>query len=126
MVTRTITTLTDDFDGSDAEETLEFGFDDIQYEIDLSGPNADALRSVLEPYIDAGRRTGGRVARPARVKTAKATTRTTLPDVPRPLDRDDRAALRRFANENGYKAPAEKGRIGRELMMAWREAGSPR
>ncbi|MFD1048662.1 histone-like nucleoid-structuring protein Lsr2, partial [Kibdelosporangium lantanae] len=39
--------LVDDIDGSEAEETLEFGLDGVSYQIDVSSGNAEKLRSVL-------------------------------------------------------------------------------
>lgn len=60
MAQRTITTLVDDLDGTDLErgsgETIRFGVDGRDYEIDLSDDNAAALREALRPYADAGRR----------------------------------------------------------------------
>lgn len=60
MAQRTITTLVDDLDGTDlgrgAGETLRFGIDGRDYEIDLSDDNAAALRETLRPYTEASRR----------------------------------------------------------------------
>jgi hypothetical protein len=71
----------DDLTG-EAAETVEFGLDGIDYDIDLSFANADALRELLQRYADAGRRTGGRKRRPrlvpgAKRPRAKATPKTT-------------------------------------------------
>ena len=41
VASRTITTLTDDIDGGDADETVTFAFKGTQYEIDLSKKNLD-------------------------------------------------------------------------------------
>jgi len=46
--------LVDDLDGGDAEETVKFALDGIQYEIDLSEKNATKLRELFEPYLTAG------------------------------------------------------------------------
>lgn len=60
MALRMITTLVDDLDGTDLErgsgETIRFGVDGRIYEIDLRDDNARALRDVLQPYRQAGRR----------------------------------------------------------------------
>jgi len=45
--------LVDDLDGGDAEETVKFALDGIQYEIDLSDKNAAKLREVFAPYVGA-------------------------------------------------------------------------
>lgn len=57
MSKKTIVTLVDDLDGTDAAETIAFAVDGAAYEIDLSADNAAALRAALEPYVKAGRRT---------------------------------------------------------------------
>ena len=60
MASRTITTLTDDIDGGDADETVTFSFKGTQYEIDLSKKNVDKMVKALQPYTSAARRSGGR------------------------------------------------------------------
>jgi hypothetical protein len=61
----------DDLTGEPAAETVGFGLDGIDYDIDLSFANAEALRGFLRRYADAGRRTGGRKNRPRLVPGAK-------------------------------------------------------
>jgi len=63
----------DDLTGEPAAETVGFGLDGIDYDIDLSFANAEALRGFLQRYADAGRRTGGRKNRPRIVPGAKKT-----------------------------------------------------
>jgi hypothetical protein len=58
--------LIDDFDGSEADGTVRFGLDGTEYEIDLNAEHARALRDALARYVDAARRIGGGVRRPAR------------------------------------------------------------
>ena len=43
--------LVDDIDGSEAEETITFGIDGANYEIDLNAKNAGKLRDALATYI---------------------------------------------------------------------------
>jgi hypothetical protein len=57
---RTITTVTDDIDGSADAETYRLALDGLTVEIDLSKQNADKLYNVLAPYLDAGRRLSGK------------------------------------------------------------------
>jgi hypothetical protein len=40
--------LVDDLDGGSADETVRFALDAINYEIDLSSNNAEALRDALK------------------------------------------------------------------------------
>src|SRR3954451_22725299 len=58
MAKQVITVLTDDMDGTDADRTVEFGLDGVNYTIDLSDKNAGKLRKALEPYLVAGQRVG--------------------------------------------------------------------
>ena len=51
MASRTITTLTDDIDGGDADETVTFSFKGTQYEIDLSKKNANAPPKPCAAYL---------------------------------------------------------------------------
>src|SRR3954453_22891748 len=76
--------LLDDLTGEPAAETVGFALDGIDYDIDLSFANADALRELLRRYTEAGRRTGGRKQRPrivpgAKKPRAKATPKTAKP-----------------------------------------------
>ncbi len=50
--------LQDDLDGGPADETVRFGVDNAEYEIDLSKKNAAAFRKKLAPFIDHARRAG--------------------------------------------------------------------
>src|SRR5713101_4956621 len=73
-------TLEDDLDGGPAVETMFFGLDGSEYEIDLSKKNADHFRKMLAPFIDHGRRVTGRGqarrgARPASTRQRSADIR---------------------------------------------------
>src|SRR3954453_11594086 len=72
MAQRVNVVLVDDIDGSDAAETVTFGLDGVQYEIDLSDGHADELRAALALYIGHGRRAGGRGPSPAPPPAARA------------------------------------------------------
>lgn len=48
--------LTDDLDGGDADETVQFALDGVSYEIDLSTANAEALREALAWIFHGGGR----------------------------------------------------------------------
>jgi hypothetical protein len=63
MAQRVVTLLEDDFDGSDASETIPFALDGVEYAIDLNDAHASELREALGRFTKAARKTGGR-ARP--------------------------------------------------------------
>ena len=59
--------LEDDLDGGPADETLRFGIDGSEYEIDLSKKNAVAFRKNLGPFLEHARKPGrAQRRRPAR------------------------------------------------------------
>lgn len=110
MAQRVNVVLVDDIDGSDASETVSFGLDGAQYEIDLSATNADRLREALAPYIGHGRRAGGR-------KKAASAARATPSSTGGPSAADIRA----WARDNGWDVP-ERGRVSAEVREAYAAA----
>lgn len=100
--------LVDDFDGGDADETVRFGLDGVQYEIDLSSDNANRLREIVRPYVLKARRTTGRVIRGRGGGSNSEKDRET-------------ARIRSWAKDNGY-AVNERGRISAQLKQSYREA----
>jgi len=102
--------LTDDLDGGDADESVQFAIDGVSYEIDLSEANAESLRESLAPYVDAARRVGGRSSRRSGgSKSQPAAERTDLSD------------LRAWARENGYQV-SDRGRVSSEVRSAYEAA----
>ena len=110
---RTIVTLVDDLDGSEAAETVTFGIDGDSFEIDLSQANADALRSTLEGWVTQARCAG---AEP-RTHTAPTRSTTVLPAV----GESRNALIRAWAAETGHHAPA-RGRIPQSVVTAYNDA----
>jgi hypothetical protein len=60
MAQRVSITLVDDLDGSEAAETVTFGLDGTNYEIDLSEQNAKEIRSRLDQFVVVARKVSGR------------------------------------------------------------------
>ena len=58
MAQKVTVELEDDLDGGPADETVRFGVDGSDYEIDLSKKNAAALRRKLAPFIEHARKAG--------------------------------------------------------------------
>lgn len=56
MAQKIVIHLIDDLDGSTAEDTVHFGLDGAQYEIDLNHDHATELRMILVRYAGAGRK----------------------------------------------------------------------
>ncbi|WP_020496180.1 histone-like nucleoid-structuring protein Lsr2 [Sciscionella marina] len=102
--------LVDDLDGSDADQTVEFGLDGAIYEIDLSEENADRLRETLADFIESARRSGGRARRGRAGSGAKANKVA--------ADREQNQAIRDWARKNGFQV-SERGRIPAEVLEAY-------
>jgi nucleoid-associated protein Lsr2 len=73
MAQRVVTELTDDTNGKPADQTVTFGLDGREYEIDLTSKNAAALRKAFDVYVKNGRRIGGR--RPRISSTSRSSNR---------------------------------------------------
>ena len=112
MAQKTVITLTDDIDGSDAEETVTFGLDGAVYEIDLNNVHAEDLREVLAPFISVARRQGGR-----------STARTAQAPKPRASSEVDPKAVRSWAEANGVSVNA-RGRLKSEVIEQYRAANN--
>ncbi len=117
MAKQIIHKLVDDLDGGDADETVKFALDGMQYEIDLSDKNATKLRDILAPYVGAGTRVarggvvvGGRAARGRSGATA---------------DREQNKAIREWAKKAG-KEISDRGRIPQEIVDEFHAKGPGR
>jgi Lsr2 len=99
--------LVDDLDGSEATETVSFGLDGRQFEIDLSTDNAAQLRAALASFVAAARRGegGGR--------------RRSAGSRPKPAGAyEDTSAIRDWARSNGHEV-SDRGRISKSIMDAY-------
>lgn len=110
MAKQVITVLTDDIDGGDADRTIEFGLDGVNYTIDLSEKNAGKLRRSLEPYLTAASRVGRTATNGRIVSRAGA--------APARANRDQNQAIREWASKNGYEV-SERGRIPGSIVEAF-------
>jgi hypothetical protein len=99
--------ITDDLDGSDDAETVSFGFDGVNYEVDLGKKNRARLEKALAPFIGAGRR----VPRSDRRRGSGRSRGTPA----------DRAAVRAWAQAAGLKV-SERGRISADIIRQYEAA----
>lgn len=107
MAKKVTVSLVDDFDPAQtAVETVEFGLDGSNYEIDLSEKNAANLRGEMEKWIAAGRKVG-----------------STRRRAPRGISSGDGlplAEIREWAKKNGHQV-SSRGRVSSEIVRAWRK-----
>jgi hypothetical protein len=87
--------LEDDLTGGPADETVKFGLDGMEYEVDLSTRHATEFRRQLAPFMERARRVRPHRSR-ARARTAASRERS--------------RQIRAWAERQGYTV-AEHGRL---------------
>ena len=109
MAKQVIQRLIDDVDGGDADETVRFALDGVQYEIDLSKKNAAKMRNAIAPYVGAGSKVGRGVVvvggRAARGRSGAVAG----------VDREQNKAIRAWAKKEGRDI-SDRGRIPQEIV----------
>ncbi|AJR30345.1 histone-like nucleoid-structuring protein Lsr2 [Mycolicibacterium fortuitum] len=93
-----------------ADVTIEFAFEGVGYQIDLSSKNADRFRKELAPWIQAATATSGREVRP----DAKPRTPSGQAGLPR-------TEIRAWARANGYPV-SDRGNVSAAVVRAWKSA----
>ncbi len=118
MAQKTIVQFTDDLDGSEASQTVEFGYQGKAYKLDLNDKNAAELEEALAPYIAAAQQaSGGAASRGGRGKGRQAAA-------PKQRSGDgsrdyDPKAVREWAQSQGLEVPA-RGRIPGKVLDQFR------
>ena len=105
MAKRVITTLEDDLDGSEANETIIFSIDGAEYEIDLNDAHANELREAMNKYTSVARKTVGRAKQTRRASNGNSNSNGST----------DTKAVRAWAIENGIPI-STRGRIQADVM----------
>jgi hypothetical protein len=115
MARKVAVELLDDIDGSEAGETLKFGLDGTQYEIDVNAEHADQLRRALAKFILSARRIGrGGVTTSGSRRAA---------GVPARSDRAQSQAIREWAKRQKIQL-SDRGRIPASVVEQYQaEAG---
>jgi hypothetical protein len=104
--------LVDDLNGDVAQETVRFGVDGTEYEIDLTTENAEKLRSTLSEYVDKARKARAGRKQSGQQSASASTTKS---------KREDTQAIRQWAQDNGHN-PSSRGRITQSIIDAYNEA----
>ncbi|SDR21684.1 histone-like nucleoid-structuring protein Lsr2 [Actinopolyspora saharensis] len=121
MAQKVTVQLVDDVDGSEADSTVEFGLDGVNYTIDLSADNAANLRDALAPYLSSARRTGGRKRTAKSTKGGKTRQSSGNSQAPKAADRERNQAIREWARQQGMQV-SDRGRIPAEIVEAYDKA----
>jgi hypothetical protein len=110
MAQKVAVTLEDDLDGGPADETVRFGIDHVDYEIDLSKKHAAAFRRKLAPFIEHARKASkGQRPRPGRTAAS----------------RDRSGSIRAWAKGQGIRV-SERGRIPASVVEQYEAATTGR
>jgi hypothetical protein len=106
--------LVDDIDGGTADETLKFGIDGTNYEIDVNAKHAEELRASLAKFILSARRVGRAGITANRPRATAAPARS---------DRAQNQAIRDWAKRKKLTL-SDRGRIPRNVVEQYEaEAG---
>ena len=111
MAQKIQTLFIDDLDGTEAEGTVRFGLDGMEYEIDLNAEHAKALRDALGNYVTAARRLGGSVQKPARSRRRGSVVSL------------DPTEVREWAKAQGIEVK-DRGRVPVALVVKFKAATS--
>jgi Lsr2 len=102
---RTKILYVDDIDGSQADGTVRFGLDGVDYEIDLSKKHADQLAKAIRPFLEAARRV------PASRRSARGAR----------VPRHNQSEVRAWARAQGLKV-SDRGRIPADVLAKYESA----
>ena len=102
--------LTDDLDGSEGAQTVEFALAGQAYSIDLSEANTRKLEEALAPFIEKAERVGGR-GRARKAAPRSSSSRSS----------SNTAAIREWAKANGFQV-SDRGRIPADVVAAYEAA----
>ena len=116
MAQQTTVRFVDDLDGSEAVGTVTFALDNRTYEIDLSDENTDKLHEALAPFIEHGRKAGGRSGGRGRTQGQAPMTET-----PARSNRVETHAIRVWARQTGHQI-SDRGRIPKSVIEAYQAA----
>jgi hypothetical protein len=100
--------LVDDYDGSDAQETVTFGLDGATFEMELSEKNAQSLRKAIEPYASKARKVSGRASASTKRSGSNLGTAQTK-------------AIREWAAATGREV-STRGRISSKVLQEYEAA----
>ena len=111
MAQQVVTTLIDDLDGSEAVDTITFGYKGYTYELDLSEKNLAKFDKAMGSFVQAARRVG-RLNSESKTRAARGSV-TRVPS--------DSAAVRAWAASNGVQVPT-RGRIPQSVKDQYEAA----
>lgn len=118
MAKRTITILSSDLSDQESEDvqTVSFGWDGRDLEIDLTAEERDEFEAGIKKYVEAARRAESRRGSSGPRKQSGSL-----------LEDEDKPVARLWIQGQDFgKKLGDRGRIPREMEQAWIDAGKPR
>lgn len=116
MAKQTIIQVTDDLDGSEATQSIEFSVRGKHYTIDLNESNASDFDDALAPYISAADKSDGEQPSRSSARRASAPRQRSSSDA-------DPKQVRAWAEANGV-AVSPRGRIKADILEQYRAANA--
>jgi hypothetical protein len=114
MARNIVVQLTDDLQGGEADETVNFALDGEFHEIDLNAVNAAEFRNLMSIYIKKGR-PSAQAKHSGKVRAVPSRTMTLFSQ----LDAQEKSRFRRWANMPNAR------RIGDTRVQEWIDSGKP-
>ncbi|WP_181273204.1 Lsr2 dimerization domain-containing protein [Brevibacterium oceani] len=118
MAKRTITILSSDLSDQESEDvqTVSFGWDGRDLEIDLTAEERDEFEAGIQKYVEAARRAeSGRVGS----QRTRRSSGSLLSDAEKPV------ARLWIQEQYREREIGDRGRLPRDLEQAWIDAGKP-
>ncbi len=112
LATKISAVLEDDIGDGPAAETVRFGLDGSDYEIDLNEKNAARLRRQLTPFVEHARKVG--IGRGQRRRSARTAS-----------NRERSGDIRAWAKDKGIPI-SDRGRIPGSLVERYEAASQGR
>lgn len=113
-------------DDTEGVETIVFGFDGSDYELDLCAEHSEQVHYQLEELISHARRAGGNRGRRRSTAGRSRADRAAKPgsDERPGTDRDRVKVIREWARSHGHPDLSSRGRIPRAVLEEYEAAHS--
>lgn len=115
MAQKVVVSLVDDLTGDEAEETVQFGLDGKNYEMDLSEKNAEKLRDILGTYVAAGRHVSKSRGNGGMSAAKLRQTATAPKGIATGEQKLQNQAIREWARKRGFQV-SDRGRIPADIV----------
>ncbi len=108
-------------DESEGVETVKFGLDGYDYEIDVCAEHGEQVREQLQELISFARRAGGRGGRRSSASRSRPNGRKAKSDSPALSDRERLQDIREWARNQGHDVKS-RGRIPQAITEEYEAA----